>query len=444
MMSIVRSAMTALLAFLTLATAGSQPVDLESRRRAAAQAVTDGRFEEAGAIYLSLGKPDMAVDPLERAAAARPSDVRVLRMLAAAYAGSGRPMDAVTTMRTVTTVAPDLPAGWYALGQAYNAIKQDALGTFTDRPDELSWRQLLVADARHAAGKLIDAFVMYRATLERLPSMIAIHDSIAQVYEKSGHADWAARERAKGKTSVADCAGRRAMCEFRAGRHDSALTEALAGSDPESRYWRARAANELALSAFKRLDGLADSRERRAVRATQARAEERYVDAIAELKAGLELAPGDPALLYELGSCSYLARDFDRAISILSPLLEANPTDARLLKLVGFSLLQLQRPEEALPVLQRADERDATDPGVRLAIGRAHLQTGNFAAAVPLIEAQLAGDEDGSLHVQLARAYTGLGQREKASALLSRSQELQRASHDRNALASRRTIAPPD
>jgi predicted Zn-dependent protease len=444
MMSLIRSAMTALLAFLALATAAAQPLDLESRRRAAAQAAADGRFEEAGAIYLSLGKPEMAVGPLEQAAAARPSDVRILRMLAAAYGGSGRRMDAVTTMRTATTVAPDLPAGWYALGQAYNAVKQDALGTFTDRPDESSWRQLLVADALHAAGKRIDAFVLYRAILERLPTMIGIHDSIAQVYEESGHADWAVRERAKGKISAADCAGRRAMCEFRAGRYDSALTAALVESDPESRYWRARAANELALSAFKRLDGLADSRERRAVRATQARAEERYIDAIAELKAGLLLAPGDPALLYELASCSYLARDFDRAVSILSPLLETSPTDPRLLKLKGFSLLQLQRPEEALPVLLHADERDSSDPGVRLAIGRAHLQSGDFAAAVPLIEAQLPGDEDGSLHVQLARAYIGLGQRDKASALLSRSQELQRASDDRKAQASRRTITPPD
>jgi hypothetical protein len=45
--------------------------------------------------------------------------------------------------------------------------------------------------------------------------------------------------------------------------------------------------------------------------------------------------------------------------------------------------------------------------------------------------------------VQLARAYSGMGQKEKAQALLTRSQELQRAAQDRNAEAAKRTITPP-
>ena len=85
----------------------------------------------------------------------------------------------------------------------------------------------------------------------------------------------------------------------------------------------------------------------------------------------------------------------------------------------------------------------AADPGPRLALGRAYLHNGDFAAAIPLIEAQLADDQDGSLHVQLARAYTGLGQRDKAAALLARSQEMQRAAEERNRAAAQRTITPP-
>ena len=138
-----------------------------------------------------------------------------------------------------------------------------------------------------------------------------------------------------------------------------------------------------------------------------------------------------------------MARDFEQAVATLSPLLQAHPEEARLLKVVGYSLLQLRRVEEALPILQRAVERDPTDAGPRLALGRAYLQNGEFAAAIPLIEAQLAGDQDGSLHVQLARAYTGLGRRDKAAALLVRSQEFQRAADERNAAAAKRTITPP-
>jgi predicted Zn-dependent protease len=488
----------ALIFFPWAATAGSQSTDLATRSRAATRAMADGRFDEAvriyrdllqalpdeagllmnlgmalamgghenealapleralalkpdlvparlflGSSYLALGRPEKAIEPLKRVVAARPADAESRRMLADAYAGSGRPEDAVTELRKVAELGPGLPGGWYALGHAYNAVTQAAIGTFADQPPDSPWRQLLVADALLADGRLTDAFSNYRTTLEQLPSMVSIHDSVARIYEQTGHPDWAARERARGRLPGADCSGRKPLCEFRAGRYRAALASALAGTDLESRYWRARAAAELALAAFKRLDGLPDSRERREVRATRARAERRHTDAIAELEAALAFAPGDPALLDELGTAHYLARDYEQAVATFAPLVKANPDDARLLALYGDSLLQLQRLDEALPALRRAVERDPSDPMPRLALGRAYLQKGDFTAAIPLIEARLADDNDGSLHVQLARAYTGAGQQDKAAALLARAQEIQRAAQARSAAAGQRVITPP-
>jgi predicted Zn-dependent protease len=384
-----------------------------------------------------------AIGPLERAVAAQPADVDSRRRLAAAYAAVGRRIDAARELHKVTELAPEIARVWYALGQAYNAIKQDALITFDEQPEDASWRQLLAADALLARGKWTDAFALYRASLERLPSMVSIHDSLAGIYERTGHADWAAQERKHGALSSTDCARRQALCEFRAGRYDAALGAVSSQSDSESRYWRARAATELALAAFTRLDTLPDSPERRAVRATMARNEERYTDAIVELKAALTFAPGDPALLYELASVCFLARDFEQAVATLSPMLKARPDDPRLLELMAYSLLQMRQVEEALPILQRTVERNPTAPGPRLALGRAYLQTGEFAAAIPLIEAQIANDQDGSLHVQLARAYGGLGKRDKAAQLLEQSQALQRAAEQRANAAAQRSIAAP-
>ena len=357
---------------------------------------------------------------------------------------SGRPMDAVEELRTAATLAPTMPAVWYSLGQTYNSIKQDALATFAGESEEASsWRQLLSADALMANGNWIDAFGLYRASLQRLPSMTSAHDSIARIDELTGHPAWAARERAQVRLSAADCAVRRALCAFRAGRYRVALAAALEGSDSEARYWRARAANELALTAFKQLDGLSDSPERRAVRATVAQNEGRYTDAIAELKAALELAPGEPALIYQLALAYYSARDFDLAITTSSALLQAHPDDVRLLRLTGLSLLQLRRTEEALPLLQRVVARDRADRDARLALGRAYVLVRDFGAAVPTIEPLLGTDDDGSLHIQLARAYTGLGEKDKAALLLARSDELQRAARERAARAAARTITPP-
>jgi predicted Zn-dependent protease len=204
-----------------------------------------------------------------------------------------------------------------------------------------------------------------------------------------------------------------------------------------------RAGNELALAAFKRLEELPDSRERREVRATLAMGQRRYTDAIAELTAAMTFAPQDPGLRDDLGTAYYSLREYEKAVDAFTPLLRANPDDPRLLTLVGDSLLQLQRVDEALPLLRHAVERDQSDPMPRLALGRAYLQKGDFASAIPLIEAQLAGDRDGSLHVQLARAYSGLGQKDKAEALLKQSQEIQQAAQEHSAATGQRAIEAP-
>jgi predicted Zn-dependent protease len=396
-----------------------------------------------GSSYLAVGRPADAIAPLKRVVAARATDVESRRMLAQAYAEASRPNEAVAELRALTAIAPRLPAGWFALGHAYNAVTQDAMAGFNDEPEDSPWRQLLVADALLADGRLTDAFALHRATEERLPSMVSIHDSIARIYELSGHADWAAVERRKGLLSPAACAGRKALCEFRAGRYRTALTAAMTGKDLESRYWRARAATELALAAFKQLEQLPDSRERREMRATLALSQRRYTDAIAELTVALTFSPKDPGLLDDLGTAYYSTREYDKAVEAFTPLLADHPDDPRLLTLVGDSLLQLQRPDEALPMLKRAVERDQADAMPRLALGRAYLQKGDFAAAVPLIEAQLPHDNDGSLHVQLARAYAGLGQKDKAETLLKESQEIQRAAQERGAAAGQRSITGP-
>ncbi|HEU4928087.1 MAG TPA: tetratricopeptide repeat protein [Vicinamibacterales bacterium] len=394
------------------------------------------------AIAILSGQSSDLVD-LERAAAASPSDVQAQRRLAAAYEAAGRRLDAVTAWTTVTGLAPQAPGGWYALGLAYSALSQEAIRSFEDRSEEATWRRLLTADSLLATGHLTDAFAIYRSVEGQLPSMVTIHEAIAQIYERSGHAAWAALERKRVVLPADGCAQRKPLCEFRAGRYQSALDGALVGSDPESRYWQARAARELARAAYAHLDSLPDSPERRASRAAIARAEDRHQDAVTELTAALTLAPGNPTLTFELATACYAARNYEQALATVTPVLRARPDDPRLVKLAGYSLLQLRRPEEALPLLQRAATLDPSDPGPQLALGRAQAQRGDHAAAIPLIEPHLGTDSDGSLHVQLARAYMGIGQQEKAAALLKKSEELHRAAEERSAAAARRKIEAP-
>ena len=379
---------------------------------------------------------------LEKAVAANPADVRARELLADAYLASGRPMDALAQLGAASVTAPKNPGVWYALGQAYNGITQASLATFTNVSDA-PWRTLLSADALLENNHLTDAFALYRAALDALPAMVTIHDSIARIYERSGHATWATIERAKTHVAADGCSARQAMCEFRAGRYRTSLEAALKGSDAESRYWQARAANELALGAFKQLETLPDSPERRTVRAAVAQAAEHYNDAVTELKAAVRLSPRQPELQYQLATACYSARDYDAVLTTLAPLLEAYPNDSRLLNLKARTLLELQRPEEAIPILKQLVDRNASDPRARLALGRAYAQSGNYKDAIPLLEEQLEGDTDGSLHMQLARAYVATGQRDKAAPLTTRSEELRKADDERRVAQLRRVITAP-
>ena len=252
-------------------------------------------------------------------------------------------------------------------------------------------------------------------------------------------------ERRKGALPRAQCLKRKALCEFRAGRYRSALTASQAANDPESRYWRARAATELAKQAFAKLDALPDSRERWELRATVASAERRYADAVAELKAALKHAPDEPALIARLGVALHASREYEQAVSTLAPIVTATPPieDVEVLTAYGDSLLQLDRVDDAIAVLRRAFTADTSDRAASLALARGYLRKNEFRAALPLLEWQLQWDGDGSVHVQLARALAGLGQQDRADAMLAKSQEIQRASQERAAEAGRRTIAPP-
>jgi predicted Zn-dependent protease len=363
----------------------------------------------------------------------------------AASAQSQNPtvLDTLAQLRAAAATAPRNPRVWYELGQAYNEVKQNALSTLTN-PSDAPWRTLLSADALLENGHLTEAFTLYRTALESLPSMVTIHDSVARIYERTGHPPWASTERDKIHLSVDDCHTRRSLCEFRAGRYRSALDAAMTASDPESRYWTARAANELALAAFKQLDTLPDSLERRSVRAAVAQAQERYTDAIAELTAAVRLAGRRPELQYQLAVSYYAARDYEMSLTSVTPLLQARPDDVRLLTLKAQALSQLQRADEALPILKQLVDRNPNDRRTKLALGRAYLQTGNYTAAIPLLGEQLDSDSDGSLHMQLARAYSAVGQKDKAAPLLTRSEELRKADEEQRQAMSKNVITPPN
>jgi predicted Zn-dependent protease len=396
-----------------------------------------------GSSYLALGQPERAVAPLERAVAARPADVESLGLLAQARLAAGDVARASTAFRRLTEMAPALPAAWYGLGQTWNALAQQALESFAADPPESPWRALLVADALREGGRFSEAFGAYRALAAAAPSPRSVHEALASIYEKTGHADWAKTARARAAATPVDCVAHKAECDVRAGRHRSALAATTAKTDQESRYWRVRAATALSRAAFAKLEALPDSQERREMRAELARAENRHADSVTEIQAALTFAPDDPRLLEELATSHFLARDYGKAANVAKALLSTQPDSPSLLALHGETLLELQQLDAAIPALERAVALDASDAAARIALGRARVLAGRYADAIPLLEPALDDDADGTLHFQLARAYQGTGQAEKAKPLLEKYQQLQKASSQRTTGSSEVKITPP-
>jgi predicted Zn-dependent protease len=396
-----------------------------------------------GSSYLALGSPEKAIAPLERASAARPGDGETLGLLAQARLATGDAVGAVTAFRRLADATPKLPAAWYGLGQAYNALAQQALETFAADPPDSPWRALLLADALREDGRLSAAFGAYRALGAEAPAPRAVQDAIASIYEKSGHADWAATIRKRAAAIPVDCLANKPECDFRASRYRTVIAGTARKKDAASRYWRTRAATTLTREAFAQLEKLPDSRERREMRAELARIENRHADSIAEIKAALTFAPDDRRLLEELATSQYLARDYETAAATTKALLANDPESASLLALHGEALLELQQLDTAIPALERALALDATDAAARVALGRAYVLAGKHTQAIPLLEPALDDDEDGTLHFQLARALQGAGQADKAKPVLEKYQQLQQAAARRNEGAKETAITPP-
>ncbi len=371
-----------------------------------------------GASRLEVGDPAGAVAPFEKAVTLQPSNVNARGMLANALLALDRPQEAALHFRKLTALTQDAKA-WFGLGQSYEALAKHAFEEL-DKSGQGSPEWLaLVGESRLGQRQYRSAFFFYRQALEKQPNLRGAHAALAEIYRATDHPDWAELEHKKESALPRpDCSRDQGECDFAAGH----LLEAAASHSP---YWRSRAFSDLALQAFSRLGKLPESVELHAVKAQILDGHEQHLEAAAEWRAALKLAPGDPRLEHELAKSMYLARDYKTALPMLQDLLRREPNAPDLAFFAGDSLLQMERAEEALPYLEAALKGDPNLAPAHATLGLALARTGKPAAAIPHLEAALDIDDDGSLHYQLARAYQATGANEKGQTAMAQYREMQ-------------------
>jgi tetratricopeptide (TPR) repeat protein len=379
---------------------------------------------------LQLKQPAMAETPLRKLIALNPRDVNARGMLAGAEMSLGKLNAAAGQYRELAVLAPADPKAWYGLGKAYEAQAADSFERLAKAAPHSDFMALLLADSRLQRGQYRSAFFFYRQAAKENPELLGSHHGLAQVYQKTGHPDWAAIEENKESAALSRACGQKAQlaCQFARKDFKGISTTAEKSTNPPSLFWAARAYNELALDAFQKLGQLPESPEIHGIKAQILHDHGRDLEAAKEWQAALSLSTDkhDPNLNREIATSLFLARDYQNAIPLIKMLLSSEATSPDLNFMLGESLWRTQHAEEALPYLEAALRQNPNMLPAHAALGLALVSLSRNADAVQHLEEAVSLDDDGSLHYSLARAYQAAGETERARQNMNEYARIQR------------------
>lgn len=315
-----------------------------------------------GLCHAKLGEPASAIVPLERAVKADPNNGIAVLELGDAYYALGRYAPAVEQFRRLTALRPSDPLAWRGLGLSLTEQSQVLFGQLAPQsPEALT----LLARARLASDEPKAAYALLRQALQKNPLFGPAHALLAELFQKTGHPDWAAAAQVK-------------------------------ATPPSGPYAAIVAASEEALAALHRLAALGPSAALYETEAEAARARGAYPEAVAAWRKALALQPGQANLERGLARALFTVKEYEEAL----PLLTKHALEHEL----GEALLETGKPAAAIPHLLRATSLHA-----QAALGRAYLAADQPAKAIAPLRAALSVDADGSLHFQLARALQRTG-----------------------------------
>jgi len=364
-----------------------------------------------GASHLKLGQASNAVQPLRQALEINPGDANARLMLADALFSLRQFAESAERYSQVAAALPDNPRVWHGLYRCNSELAEETISRLQTLAPASAEFAAISGDLERRRLQFARAFQFYRQALAARPTFRGLHGKVAEIYELTGHPEWAAAERAR--EIPAACAGMSVECDFSAGRLQEAASADTA--TPGSLYWRTIALLELAQRAYDRLFELPPSRERFEAAAEAHEAAGRYREAAAAWKDALTQAPGDHELQRRQALALCHSNDCVAALPLLQGLLAATPTSAELNYLCGLAMTSTRDPAKALPLLETAVRLDSRFLPARGALGEALLEAGQAERAIPHLEAAAASDDSGVRRYQFARALQAAGRREQAS-----------------------------
>lgn len=183
-------------------------------------------------------------------------------------------------------------------------------------------------------------------------------------------------------------------------------------------YWSIKADEKLASASLARFQELEPNSARSHILLGDIyRQRLQYSEAQKAYSEALELSPDDSAALLGLGSAYLKDAKIDQAIATARKALEQSPSDPEVNLLMGEALVTQHLFPEAEPFLLKSlNAKPQMLPHVHAMLGEVYAANGKTQEAIRELKLGLVSDQDGSLHYQLARLYTKVGDKPDADA----------------------------
>ena len=395
---------------------------------------------------LQLEQPKAAIAPLSKLVALQPANHVTRGMLAGALLSAGDLDQAAVQYRKLTAEAPADPKALYGLGKTYEELSARLYDRLTKNGPHSAYVAALIGASRFKSQQYHSAFFFLKEAKRSQPYLRGVHSGLAVIYQKSGHADWAAiEEREEDGVLPPDCAKNLSECYFVKNRYAEAAQAAGSHASDAILYWGIKAYDQLALEVFSRLEAVPESVELHAWRAQLAHSRNRDLEAVGEWRAALKLSPGNSRLEAELATSLFLAHDYSAAISMIETQMKGNAKSPDLNFMMGESLLRIERAEHAVPYLETALQVNPNMLPAHASLGLSLAKLNRDRDAIPHLERALELDDDGALHYQLSRAYQQVGNRARADAMMAQYQEIQkRYQEEKEEITNDVQITSPD
>jgi tetratricopeptide (TPR) repeat protein len=339
----------------------------------------------SGINWNRLGEPRRAVPPLKKFLAETGETAAARLELGHAHFELTELNAAVEDFSKASALEPSNPASWKGLGVTYWALAKNNFDSIDNKaPFSPEWCALM---ARFELQKEHPkrAFQLYRQAASKSPNLPGVHAGLAEVYRRTGHADWAAVEEDRERSA-----------------------QIHGGSEITRLYLEAIEDQRRAAEAMDSLEKLPAGREIHELLGFAYRAQSRDAESAAEFQRALLLEPNNARLKEEFATSLWLSGDCSQAEPILEMLLRANPNSPQLNHILGDCLVRDKRPQEAIPFLKTALQFDPAFLPAHASLGRAYAHLDRYSEAIPHLK-QAAALQDKSILFQLAQAYKKIG-----------------------------------